>query len=1097
MCAYSLINGDSAVLRLQTQAILIAYFDQSLETISDHDALLRSRVLQKDSLLQRVADCVSRGRTTKNQSLYAEAAALQSHADVCDVNEPLCADKISSLRGVALEAVMEHARRPPPGAMALAANPDVLEARDAAVGKKKSKKKRGSGDSTSGPGGAGVAPGPPSSTKIAELNASILQSQAHQADLNKQLRAETAKLRASVAKSAADEASHAESMSRALASEEVGLVAAGPLATAETTAFKQRMAFEKAEAEAKEESRLSCRHVFISCAQAVVADLESRCEWVAVGKLEEATDWVVAQSDLVAESPDRAGSPTPSGPHVDYLVQAFRDWGPKVTLTASPPLEAFNAAIGFALGGCYQLSGVVSNASQDGGVGWSRVAARLPPKGKGGSGRGGRVRGGKVVATPPRPPPLRFKLPFTYEVGSVPPGENPYVDRRVLALLPRNHGTFGFGSSWIKVEMGASPLLQVTGSGDSGSVRYVSPRMNLFPHRLNPDVEVAFNDGGLGDITRHYPAARQGNNPRGKDVSEKIFAIHGGRPLHYGGPNFTGIFIGTYDMMTRLFNNSGWHHRICTSMLEAIAIIVAIFHGQVAIAAVIALLRVALGLSDVQELALNALIPLVAKRHEPKTLESKKKVRDPLIAPILDRVARGLPLLSAEESAGLPSRVLGVTSAGGHPVGRGNHAQRALAPVDDVKDAAGLSTTGLPDASIQGRLNGPTPKPCTGGTLASSPDPELALTPASASPGVTAEQPTMPALPAGHAASPSPPTPVGTALGVSGGGPPRSFAGLSGGAPPDAVTFVPADDESGVSPGAASACSLHGSTAHVDEAPAPEAAVEPCFDLANPADTAPTPPYSPIESSSDRDEDPDIFEPTGSSSNLSIDEMISFLRSEGVISPSRHVVLSKVRVQFAQHIASKSRLPARLTPNAGGRGTAPSDVSVTKVVATCNAPEGDAVAEAMEAVGAVEFALAASGHHGSRRLDYRFDAVSTFGAGPLPASRAAPPELKEPEEQDEQDVDEEPSTMSSVGLGLDEGCRLESVTSGSQRATRSTLSLPPSPAIGPPPMGTDDVGRLSTREVRAALASRGLDTWGSDIQRADRLATSLAATSRA
>jgi len=172
--------------------------------------------------------------------------------------------------------------------------------------------------------------------------------------------------------------------------------------------------------------------------------------------------------------------------------------------------------------------------------------------------------------------------------------------------------------------------------------------MNLFPHRLNPDVEVAFNDGGLGDITRHYPAARQGNNPRGKDVSEKIFAIHGGRPLHYGGPNFTGIFIGTYDMMTRLFNNSGWHHRICTSLLEAIAIIVAIFHGQVAIAAVIALLRVALGLSDVQELALNALIPLVAKRHESKTLESKKKVRDPLIAPILDRAARGLPLLSAE-----------------------------------------------------------------------------------------------------------------------------------------------------------------------------------------------------------------------------------------------------------------------------------------------------------------------------------------------------------------------------------------------------------------------------------------------------------------
>ena len=45
-------------------------------------------------------------------------------------------------------------------------------------------------------------------------------------------------------------------------------------------------------------------------------------------------------------------------------------------------------------------------------------------------------------------------------------------------------------------------------------------------------------------------------------------------------------------------------------------------------------------------------------------------------------------------------------------------------------------------------------------------------------------------------------------------------------------------------------------------------------------------------------------------------------------------------------------------------------------------------------------------------------------------------------------------------------------------------------------MSADEVKRLTPREVRAALVSGGLDISGSVIQRADRLAASLAAASR-
>ena len=78
--AHDPINGDSADLKPQAQALLGTHRDQSLEMTSGHEAFLRRRVLQKASFLQGVADCVSQGRKAKTRPPFQEAARLASMA---------------------------------------------------------------------------------------------------------------------------------------------------------------------------------------------------------------------------------------------------------------------------------------------------------------------------------------------------------------------------------------------------------------------------------------------------------------------------------------------------------------------------------------------------------------------------------------------------------------------------------------------------------------------------------------------------------------------------------------------------------------------------------------------------------------------------------------------------------------------------------------------------------------------------------------------------------------------------------------------------------------------------------------------------------
>ena len=87
--------------------------------------------------------------------------------------------------------------------------------------------------------------------------ASLLETQAQQDYLNKQLKAEKAKLRSDDSKRAAEESDHAKFNSRALASKAAAdRAAAESLAATELKARVKREAFEKAEAAAVEESRL-------------------------------------------------------------------------------------------------------------------------------------------------------------------------------------------------------------------------------------------------------------------------------------------------------------------------------------------------------------------------------------------------------------------------------------------------------------------------------------------------------------------------------------------------------------------------------------------------------------------------------------------------------------------------------------------------------------------------------------------------------------------------------------------------------------------------------------------------------------------------
>ena len=1003
------------------------------------------------------------------------------------------------------------------------------------------------------------------------------------------------------------------------------------------------------------------------------------------------------------------------------------------------------------------------------------------------------------MSLPPLRPPRKLpqssqKLPFSYQFWDI---EDPrYVLPKVLALLPENRNGFGFGSPSIEAVNGASPLLHCKMMGDK--VMGVSPRLNFYPHLPIPVGEGAASNGKLGDSGLSYPAA--GKGPRGKGVV-KIFVIHNGRPLHHDDPPFTGIFIGPYEWMKRLFTYGGWHHRICTNWIEAITVLLAIFHGSVPHAGVIALVRVALGLTDAEEHAINALWSLVAKSHEPVKMGSSKMVRDHRVAPILARVEKKSPPLSAKEVKDLPSRQLGVTSAEGARGGGGNPAPRVLEPTGAVPVDASQPTTGLPNTGRHAHLGMPAPSPPDGGTSGGLQVPELAPTSVFASPGAALGRSAVPALPvvleaapsllsstgtapgrpgggpphpstglgrvvppdtfkasgagelpsrrlgatsaekasggsgnlasraleppgvvlvgagqsstglpnAGHQAhlgvpAPSPPdggtsfgfqvselaptsvsaspgaamgrsavparpvarkaasplrSPTEAALGEPGGGSPCPSAGLGHVVPPDATTLPPGDttptvimahqhlqgpptwtagdqaiicsrrvgslskcdllyhldgekvfilscdhpasscnvrlgeeeasmpvhtrylvpmhdgvsipgvpclgaagvddpwldrsrqptdgaavagtdDESGTSLSDDSACLPRGTTARVDEASAPDAAHESCVDPHILADNASTPPYSPAGSSSDPDEESGGVETTGLSSDLSIDEMIQVLLSEGAISPSRFVVRHKVASQYARHIASKAKLDVDHAPIVMPREIARRDSSSSKDVDLFDAAKDAAVAEAMEAAVAVESALVASGHGGQAsvlesmrgdteaaisharlrsldlcadargatdppvlgrgrgrgspaRLVQRFDAVNTYRAGPLTAPRAPSPESKGAEEID---LKEKLATTFAVGVCLDVDHRPRSELSSSRRVTRSTLSIPPSTAGGPPPMSADEVKRLTPREVRAALVSGGLDISGSVIQRADRLAASLAAASR-